>query len=69
MTANTFTHGPTPNTIRSADGKLLTAPEDQGCGDPRERTGHQMVGELDTRSPPRMCPKIDLNMIFIPTQS
>lgn len=29
MTANTFTHGPTLNTIRSADGKLLTAPEDR----------------------------------------
>src|SRR5450432_2717305 len=26
-TANTFTPGPTPNTARSADGKILTAPE------------------------------------------
>jgi hypothetical protein len=25
--ANTFTPGPTPNTVRSADGKILTAPE------------------------------------------
>lgn len=25
---NTFTPGPTPNTVRSADGKVLTAPED-----------------------------------------
>lgn len=28
MTANVFTAGPTPNTVRSADGKILTAPED-----------------------------------------
>ena len=27
MTNNTFTPGPTPNTVRSADGKVLTAPE------------------------------------------
>jgi hypothetical protein len=27
MSANTFTPGPTPNTVRSADGKVLTAPE------------------------------------------
>ena len=27
MTDNTFTPGPTPNTVRSADGKVLTAPE------------------------------------------
>ncbi len=27
MTANTFTPGPTPNSVRSADGKVLTAPE------------------------------------------
>ena len=27
MTANTFTPGPTPNTVRSADGKVLTVPE------------------------------------------
>lgn len=27
MTNNTFTPGPTPNTIRSADGKVLTTPE------------------------------------------
>jgi hypothetical protein len=28
MTANTFTPGPTPNTVRSVDGKLRTAPKD-----------------------------------------
>src|ERR1035438_1500488 len=28
MSANTFTPGPTSNTVRSADGKVLTAPED-----------------------------------------
>jgi len=28
MTANTFTPGPTPNTVRSADGKVLAVPED-----------------------------------------
>ena len=27
MSANTFTPGPTPNTVRSADGKVLTVPE------------------------------------------
>jgi hypothetical protein len=27
MSANTFTPGPTPNTVRAADGKILTAPE------------------------------------------
>jgi Uncharacterized conserved protein (DUF2293) len=27
MTENTFTPGPTPNTVRSADGKILSAPE------------------------------------------
>lgn len=27
MTNNTFTPGPTPNTVRSADGNVLTAPE------------------------------------------
>ena len=27
MTNNTFTPGPTPNSVRSADGKVLTAPE------------------------------------------
>jgi hypothetical protein len=27
MTDNTFTPGPTPNTVRSVDGKVLTAPE------------------------------------------
>ena len=27
MSDNTFTPGPTPNTVRSADGKVLTAPE------------------------------------------
>src|SRR5712692_6588124 len=27
MIANTFTPGPTPNTVRSTDGKILTAPE------------------------------------------
>ena len=27
MSANTFTPGPTPNTVRSADGKILTTPE------------------------------------------
>ena len=27
MTTNVFTPGPTPNTVRSADGKVLTAPE------------------------------------------
>ena len=27
MSANSFTPGPTPNTVRSADGKILTAPE------------------------------------------
>lgn len=27
MSANTFTPGPTPNTVRSADGRVLTAPE------------------------------------------
>ena len=27
MTDNTFTPGPTPNSVRSADGKVLTAPE------------------------------------------
>src|SRR5271167_115565 len=28
MSANCFTPGPTPNTVRSADGKILTAPDD-----------------------------------------
>jgi hypothetical protein len=28
MTNNAFTPGPTPNTVRSADGKVHTAPED-----------------------------------------
>jgi hypothetical protein len=28
MSANTFTPGPTPNSVRAADGKILTAPED-----------------------------------------
>jgi hypothetical protein len=28
MAANTFALGPTPNTVRSADGRVLTAPED-----------------------------------------
>lgn len=28
MSDNTFTPGPTPNTVRSADGQVLTAPED-----------------------------------------
>ena len=28
MSDNTFTPGPTPNTVRSADGKVLSAPED-----------------------------------------
>jgi hypothetical protein len=28
MTNNTFTPGPTPNSVRSADGKVLTAPDD-----------------------------------------
>ena len=27
MSATTFTPGPAPNTVRSADGKVLTAPE------------------------------------------
>src|ERR1700730_5069799 len=27
MSANTFTPGPTPNTVRAADGRILTAPE------------------------------------------
>lgn len=27
MTANTFSPGPTPNTVRAADGSILTAPE------------------------------------------
>ena len=27
MIANTYTPGPTQNTVRSADGKVLTAPE------------------------------------------
>src|SRR5438132_3885095 len=27
MSANTFTPGSTPNTVRSADGRILTAPE------------------------------------------
>ena len=27
MTDNTFTPGPTPNTVRSADGNTLTAPD------------------------------------------
>ena len=27
MTATTFTPGPTPNTVRASDGKILTAPE------------------------------------------
>lgn len=27
MSANTFTPGPTPNTVRAADGKILTVPE------------------------------------------
>ena len=27
MTATTFTPGPTPNTVRAADGTVLTAPE------------------------------------------
>src|SRR5205823_11639206 len=27
MTGRTFTPGPTPNTVRSADGKVLTVPE------------------------------------------
>jgi hypothetical protein len=27
MSANTFTPGPTPNTVRATDGKILTAPE------------------------------------------
>src|SRR5437763_10711983 len=27
MSGNTFTPGPTPNTVRSADGKILTVPE------------------------------------------
>jgi hypothetical protein len=27
MSAATFIHGPTPNTVRAADGKVLTAPE------------------------------------------
>jgi len=27
LSANTFTPGPTPNTVRAADGKILTAPE------------------------------------------
>src|ERR1700719_1874540 len=27
MTENTFTPGPTPNTVRSADGKILSAPD------------------------------------------
>jgi len=27
MSANTFTPGPIPNTVRSADGRVLTAPE------------------------------------------
>ena len=27
MSANTFTPGPTPNTVRSADGKVLTVPQ------------------------------------------
>jgi hypothetical protein len=27
MSANTFTPGPTPKTVRAADGKILTAPE------------------------------------------
>ena len=27
MSANTFTPGPTPNTVRAADGRVLTAPE------------------------------------------
>jgi hypothetical protein len=27
MTANIFTPGPTPTTVRSADGKVLSAPE------------------------------------------
>jgi hypothetical protein len=27
MTTNTFAPGPTPNTVRSADGKVLTTPE------------------------------------------
>jgi hypothetical protein len=28
MSNNVFTPGPTPNTVRSGDGKVLTAPED-----------------------------------------
>ena len=27
MSVNTFTPGPTPNTVRAADGRVLTAPE------------------------------------------
>ena len=27
MSVNTFTPGPAPNTIRAADGKILTVPE------------------------------------------
>jgi hypothetical protein len=27
VSANTFTPGPTPNTVRAADGRVLTAPE------------------------------------------
>ena len=27
MSANTFTPGPAPNTVRAADGRILTAPE------------------------------------------
>src|SRR5262249_33920060 len=27
MSRNTFTPGPTPNTVRAADGKILTVPE------------------------------------------
>ena len=26
--SNTFTPGPTPNTVRAADGKVLTVPDD-----------------------------------------
>jgi hypothetical protein len=31
MTNHNFTPGPTPNTVRSADGRVLTVPEGDGC--------------------------------------
>jgi hypothetical protein len=38
MSGNTFTPGPTPNTVRGADGKVLTVPEGWVLLPPRDAT-------------------------------